>query len=359
MRGILQFVGGAWLILVGVPVLVGVTWAAGSSSAALAPSFFPTLADDVVARVPGLVESGFAALQEPGVVEDPNARAWVVAISQAQPPLPDLLRQSGFDAWLQGSLAPALRDVGRVVAGDVPAEAPAIDLRPLRAALESPVAEAWARDVLARLPACDAAQLEAWRARALAGAQGDGPPPACHPGEEVVQRAFAALRAHTARMPAEQPLFEAAPPAPLDWVARSRGYVWLLFLVPALVIAVGAALAGRGARGFLGWSGGTTLAGGAIAAFLAWIAGAWFVPLLPWDAVRAGVVQDPQSALLTTEAGRVFASQLFEVTAQVLDPLFASVRTVALVVAGVGLAVALLSRLARPAAPPELRSASR
>lgn len=345
MRGFLRFIGGAWLVLVALPVLVGVTWATGMASAALSEGFFPTLADDVVAKVPGLVQQGFAAAQQPGAIQDPQTRAWVEAVGRAEPPLPGVLEQSGFNAWLQGSLAPSLRQVGRVVAGEVPAESPTIDLRPLRATLTSPVVERWARDVLTQLPPCDAAGLEGWRARLLVGTRGEGPPPACHPGDEVVTRAFAALHARAATLPGEVPLFRTgAPPLPFDWLPRSRGLLWLVFLAPALLVVLGAALVGGGARGFLGWSGGTVLAGGAVAAFLAWVAGAWFVPLLPWDAVpwQSG----PQAALWSSEAGRVFAGQAMDMAADVLDPLFASVRTVGLVVGGVGLALALLGLLA-------------
>lgn len=348
MRGVATFFGALILILIGIPLTLAVSWAVGLSGAALSDDFFPDFADKVVERVPTLVERAFEAAKEPGAIQDPNARAWVDAMAQVDTPLPAVLERSGFNAWLRDDLAPALRDVGRAVRGEVPADSVGIDMRGLKRALASPVVREYARGVAARLPACDAAQLEAWRDRAVAK-RSDPPPPACNPGTETIERAFDLLAARAAQIPDREPLFrpDQAPP-PLDFVPQSRVLVWLLFLAPCLVIALGAGLAGRGGKGFLGWSGGTVLTGGLLALATAWVAGGWLLPLVGWDPARwdAG----PDAHLWTTEAGRLLARQVVATLDDFLGPLFGDVQTVGLGVSVVGLVFVILAMVApRPA----------
>ncbi len=346
-----KFIGVLLLILLGIPLLIGVIFASGLTRAATSPDFYSDLAGKVIRRMPEMIDKSFAAARQPGAVSDPNARAWIEAMAKAETSFPKMLELTGIQGWLQDEVALKVARVGEVVAGKAHPGEISLDMRPLKKALVSDEMGAYLNQVLAQLPDCDAAGIERWKQRAISQRH-EKPLPACNPGAEVIDQRSQWMTAWLGQIPDQKPMFAGhavSEPVIFDALHWVNAAMWLLFLLPALFIAIGALLLRSDGRGFLNVSGGTILTGGIVSWLLSWLASGWLI---------AAVAQNPDrwmtgadARLFGSQAGRMFIRELSGTVGVFLDDLFSPVVTSALVVCGIGMGMLVLSFLLKDRRP--------
>ena len=344
MKTVAKIFGIFVLVLIGVPLLVAMIWAAGMTRAATSDQFYTDLSQKVIKRLPELMDKSFKAAQLPGAVKDSNSQAWVKAMTKAQTPLPELLDKTGIRVWLEKEVAGTIQQVGQAMRGKVAPASVSMDLRPLKQALTGPVFGDYLKQLLAQLPACDSQGIQAWKQRALSTSTHD-PYPACNPGVETLNQARSYIAARVAEIPDQKPMFDEGQRLPaFDVTQTVSTFLWLFFLVPLLFIAIGSVMAGGAGRGFLTWCGGSILTGGLISLLLAGLAGGLFVPLLQlqpggWQATG------PDAWIWNTAAGQELATQITGMMGDFLEDLFSPVITYSWIATGTGLVLLILSLL--------------
>ena len=342
-----KLIGALLCLVLGIPLIIGVTFAAGITGAVTDGTYMTRVSETAVERAPRMADDFFAAASEGDVIEDAQERAWVEAMAETGTRPSEVMQQTGITAWLREHLAASMRDVDRVLRGEAPPGSVSLDMRPLKQALRSDAMRAWLLEVVSRLPACDEQGLQAWRERAAAGDH-DGDWPACNPGvdEGTDQVQVAALiAARVDEIPDQTPVFEGDDlPAAFDVPRTVGSLAWLLFLAPALLIVLGAALAGDGARGFLRWSGASVLLGGLLALAFSLVAGGLVMALVESDPASWG--RGDQAAFWSSDAGRIAAEQVKDMMELFVGDLMSPVQKLALIVGGAGLGLIVLSWLA-------------
>jgi hypothetical protein len=338
------------LVVIAIPVLIGVIFATGLTRAATSPDFYTDLSGKVLERLPVLIEKTFEAANQPGAVEDPDTRAWVEAMHKADTRFPDMLKKTGIQKWLDEEVAGNLQRVGKVMTGEIQPDDLSMDMRPLKAALASQEMTDYLKQVLVHLPACDEAGLERWKQR-LVVRRHDKPLPACNPGDEAVEKRAEWTAAWMGQIPDEKPFFpgDHSHPVAFDAFRWVNSVMWLLFLLPALFIAIGAGFAGRGGKGFLRYSSGTLLAGGGFSWLLSGLASGWLFEALKRDPSQWSFGDNTQ--FLSTQAGQAFVKEMSATMGAVMNDLFSPVVTLSWIVCAVGAGLLALSFLVGRNAP--------
>ena len=118
-----------------VPLLFAVTWAVGVTRALSWPDFLPELPRHLSEELPETVDLLFETAQQPGAVDDEQARTWILAAAEAETRPGDLLEEIGLLAWLREDLSFTLHQIYGVLAGRMHMEVITLDFRPLKAAL--------------------------------------------------------------------------------------------------------------------------------------------------------------------------------------------------------------------------------
>ncbi len=260
------FFGLLIMIFIAVPVLFAIIWAVGLTQAMVSEKTLGELPGEVIAEVPGLLDGMMAAARDERSDMDYDTRTWLNAMAAAGATPRQLLDQTGLNAWLETELRGSLAETGRILNGRSRASSVWLDLRPLKQALSHPAAEAWLAGVLENLPRCSAAEAEAWTRALAAGAEVESLPP-CRPETAEAATLAVLIRDRAGRdIPDRVNLLENArfPRRNFNLARTVDSFAYLLFLIPALFIALGAWVGGRGWPGFLRWSGAATLAGGGL-----------------------------------------------------------------------------------------------
>ncbi|HUU01814.1 MAG TPA: hypothetical protein VM425_10255 [Myxococcota bacterium] len=346
-----KFIGVLLLIVLGIPLLIGVIFASGLTRAATSPDFYGDLAGKVVKRMPEMIDKSFAAARQPGAVSDPDARAWIEAMAGAKTSFPKMLELTGIQGWLQDEVAVKVARVGELVAGKAQPGDITLDMRPLKKALVSDEMGAYLNQVLALLPVCNAAGIERWKQRAISHRH-EKPLPACNPGAEVIDQRSQWMAAWLGQIPDQKPMFAGiatSEPVILDALRWIDSAMWLLFLLPALFIAIGALLLRSDGRGFLSVCGGTIFTGGIASLLLSWLASGWLIAAIGRNPDRWLTGADAR--LFGSQAGRLFIEELSGTVGVFLHDLFSPVMTSALVVCGIGLGMLVLSFLLKDRRP--------
>ncbi len=340
MRGIRQTIGVGLLFLVASPFLLAAIFTTGLTLAATSEDFYRSLSQKVVQRLPFLVQDAFAAARQPGAVQDPDTRAWISAMAKAQTQPVEMLKQTGIQTWLDEEVAGGIEAVGGFMSGTVDPSSVTLDLRPLKSALAGPAMRGYLDQVFQHLPACDQAGRQRWQRRLQQSGQ-DKALPACNPGAQAIDNRADWLAARIARIPDQSgELVQMQPFTALEFVLTIQMILWLVMLIPALFVALGAGLAAHDGRGFLRCSGTTFLAGGLFSSLLAAMAGPWFFSLMYWHPFAGNELK-----LFGSEAGRLLAQQLAATAGVFLQDLFAPVLLIGLLTAGLGLVLWVLSFL--------------
>jgi len=336
-----KVIGALILITVSIPPLSAVIWASGLTRAVVSEEFLAEIPREVIRQAPEMANELFDAAKQPGAVEDENARAWVEAAAKLDTTPAQMLEASGVSGWLDSEVSKTIDDVGQALRGEIAPSSVVLDLKPLKKALSNDAMRDYGNRVMANLPMCDSQRLKEWR-NAILGPGRVRELPACNPGGTITGSAIDLILSSTVDIPDEAPVFENTDiPPGLDIPGALGGFIWLMFLFPALLILLGAAVADTTPRGFLRWSGGATLAGGV-------------VPLLTSSLVQASVLAflkvDPswwefgsRTKFWTSEASRIVAERVSGILKLLVEQLFSPVTEVAFVVCAVGLLLIGLS----------------
>jgi len=352
MHSFRRIVGALIIVFVGLPLLFAITWAVGLTRAAMSPKLISGVPEKIIGALPGIIDEVVREGQNPDVIRDPEARAWLLALSKSGTSVNDLLAKTGVTAWMQGELKIALGEMGEVLKGTRQARRISIDLRPLKKALLDPGFGDFAVGILANLPPCDDASSARWLEAAREGFHNTHLP-ACRPADMAV--ATAAVRAEQARitdrMNDEVQIFEGIREIPFGFAHMMTFFIYGLFIIPAFFILGGALVAAGSPAEFLRWSGIPTLVGGASVLVLALFIRTSAVFALQWTPLRRAHEWGTDFGPLVLDKTRWAVRILLE---QLMNPVVAAAGIVC-VVGLILIAFSFSARGARkalPAAPP-------
>lgn len=272
MDAVRKIIGLVLIVFFGLPILFGMIWAVGLIKATVSPEFLTDLPRQVIAEVPAEADAIFRDAQSEHYISDANTRAWFQAAAKAGVSPSELMSKTGLLEWMSGELSGSLRQTGRILRGEVRPRPIVINLQPLKQALLSPEVERFLEATLANLPPCDEPGLKNWSEIAAFGPE-HRTLPACRPDAEVSKSALAAARARAVEdIPDDVEIFRGAynfPVLPLGLSRTITVLSYLLFLIPAVFIFLGAVIADSTPAGFLRWSGASIFVGGIPALLLA------------------------------------------------------------------------------------------
>jgi hypothetical protein len=273
------------MILFAVPILFGVIWAVGITQAVVSPKTLSQLPGEVIAEIPELLDGMMLAARDENSDMDYDTRTWLNAIAGASSTPREVLRETGLNDWLKKELSGSLRTIGDILNGRSAARKVWLDMRPLKAAFRHPAMERWLSQVLEKLPACSSAQTQVWERIYLSASPYDSLPP-CKPESTTGIAAAAVIRDRITRdIPDQVNIMENAsfPRGRFNIAKTITSFTYLLFLIPAVFILLGALVAARSKSHFFRWSGAATMAGGGLVlAMSSLIKG-----VIPW-AMRVG-----------------------------------------------------------------------
>lgn len=327
--------GSLVLLLFSIPVLFSVIIAVGMVRAVLHDEFVPELADRALKDAPVLAGGLYEAALVPGAVEDPESQLWLSAMKATGKNPVDILREAGLFDWLNGEVRKVLAEVFSVLEGQTEARDLSLDMVPLKKVLGAPELRDFLGAVLANLPTCSQDQLQKWSDLAVARPRAKGVVPPCNPGVELASLPVDVVLRTDSEVPDEVSILKASElPAGLNVFGWARNFVWLLFLFPLVLLAVGAGIASSGKGSFLRWLGGAVAVGGLAAAGAA-------ASLMQW--LGEALMQDPgqwfadvKVPFWTSSSAQLVGSKLSEWALWVMDRLSSSVVSVGVMVAVVG-----------------------
>jgi hypothetical protein len=276
------------MILFAVPILFGVIWAVGFTQAAVSQKTLSQLPGEIIAEIPELLDGMMLAARDENSDMDYETRTWLNAMAGAGTAPRDIMKQTGLSDWLQKELSASLAAIGDILNGRSDAHDVWLDMRPLKSALAHPAMKNWLAQVLERLPDCTPGESAVWE-QAL---RGDGPGdslPACRPAFTGVIAATATadtVRQYLDRdIPDRVNLMENAnfPRGRFNLARTVTSFTYLLFLIPAVFILLGALVGGGSKSLFFRWSGAAIMAGGGLVLALSSLVKG----VIPW-ALRVG-----------------------------------------------------------------------
>ena len=247
-----------------LPVLFGVIWTVGVTTAAVSPRFVSELPQDIIAEIPSLLDEIFEEARDERQIADPEVRAWFEAADRLGVSPRELLQQAGLQDWLENEVSKSLEDVGDMLRGERRAREIAIDLRPLKDSLRRGAVEDYILSLLANLPPCDEYGEEEWM-DLFEDRYGRSRMPACRPDLMLAREYLERQRWEILEdMPDEVSLFDDVRMFPMG-ISRTISLLsYGLFILPAVLIFVAALIAACTPAGFFKWFGATTLVGGLV-----------------------------------------------------------------------------------------------
>lgn len=339
-----KLLGGFILIFIGIPLLMAISWATGVTGAVVSKDFVGTVVTDIVDQVPNLVDEMFDAAKDPEAVKDPEVRVWVDAAAKVKKTPSELLKEIGFYDWLEKDLGGSLEIMGQMIQGEREPDSVVLSFRRLKEAFAHPSFREYVAAVLAQLPACTPEDFKAWEEAGRRKDKNHDLPP-CNPGEGIVDMAVSTVIAELDEVPDEETIMRKSEiPSGFNAARTVNAVMWFLFLIPAIVILLGAAIAGKGRAGFLLWAGATTLAGGLVTLMISGIIGEVMLAAMQMDPSHWNWEQ--HGRFWTTEPGRLVAGRVADIVSLVVEHIFDPVTTIALVVSGVGAVLLVLGFLA-------------
>jgi hypothetical protein len=343
MDAVRKIIGLVLIVFFGLPILFGMIWAVGLIKATVSPKFLSDLPRQVIAEVPAKADEIFRDAQSEQYISDANTRAWFQAAAKSGTTPSQLMAKIGLNDWLTGELSGSLQQVGRVLRGEVRPRPIVIDLKPLKQALLSPEVESFLESTLSNLPACDEQGLKNWADIAAFGPK-HRELPACRPDPEASKAALTAARTKAVGdIPDDVEIFRNVHSFPVLPLGLSRTITvlsYLLFLIPAAFIFLGALIADSTPAGFLKWSGASIFVGGIPALLLA-LAVKYFSL---WGLAGGGFNWHGQR---TSELADLALDRLKNIPENIINQLFSPVILVAALVCVVGIVLFALSYSAR------------
>ncbi len=339
METMRKIIGLLIIILLALPVLFAIIWAVGVTRAAVSPEILSELPQEAIAEVPRLADEMLSAAKLEDRDLSENTRAWLQAAAGVSMTPRQLLEKTGLLHWLKNELSNTLAQVGDVLRGNRDARNVYLDLRPLKAAINHEAFSQYFEELLQRLPACSGSQLAVWQD--IADDRGwHEELPACRPDPQAAKKFIELSRWKLTReMPDEVPVIEGVRhfPRGINVARATVSLTYLLFLIPALFIALAALVASSSRSGFLRWSGGATACGGLLT-----LASALLVSrIIPWAFDIAPYVHRGTLSQLKT----LILERVGDTVILISNRLFAPVVQVAEAVTVVGVILFALSFL--------------
>ncbi len=340
-----KVLGGLFLFFIAAPVLGAMIWAAGIAHGVLGEGFLEEVPREVIRQLPEVVEESFEAAKQPGAIQDPDAAAWVAAAAAAHKTPSEVLDESGIYAWLEGEVDGTITEVHRSLRGEVDPRDVILDLRPLKTALTSTPMRTWVTDVLGQLPACDAAGLKRWGLASQRMGKKKLLPP-CNPGVQLGAMPVQTVIDGLVEFPDQvAPLKGHKAPRGLNVLQTTDRFLWVMFIVPLILLVIGAAIASTKGGGFLGWLGIGTLFGSFGTLLTAWTTQGLVIAAL---AVDPSLWTTPKNTpFWTSEVSLPLGRRIADFTSMMIDRLFDPVVMTAWIVAAVGAVLVGLSLLVR------------
>jgi hypothetical protein len=269
------------MIFFAIPTLFGIIWAVGLTQAAVSSKMLSELPREIIAEIPDLVDGVLLAAKDENIQMDPDTRTWLTAVAGVAMTPQELLKETGLNDWLEKELSGSLRTVSDILNGKTEARDVWLNLRPLKQALNHPAVELYITQVLEKLPACSSDQARTWEKIIRDRDHYDTLPP-CRPEAAININAAASIRSSFARdIPDEINILENTrfPHRRFNIAKTIMSFTYLLFLIPAAFIFLGAIIAARCKSHFFRWSGAVTLIGGGLALGLATLV----KQIIPWS----------------------------------------------------------------------------
>jgi hypothetical protein len=334
-----KIIGAFVVVFLGLPVLFGTIWAVGLVRATVSAEFLSDLPQDIIAEIPARAEDIFRAARDEGAISDPAVRAWFAAAAKTGVTPAKLIETTGLRQWMEGELSASVRRIGEVLRGEEPLQSISLNFRPLKNALLHPEVDAFLEQTIQNLPPCDEAGMKAWQDLVAFGGHGR-PLPACRPDASAARTVLLEARTRAVEdIDDEVWVFEDVRPLPFFRSGIVKPVTLLsyaLFIIPALFIVLGSAIATRSSQGLLRWSGVSVLTGSlsalvlalAVKKFSLWaVEGGPFSWHSPWR----------------SELGELLFEKLQWIPIRVVDQLFTPVVGVAGIVTVVGVVLVALS----------------
>lgn len=342
------------IIFIGIPCLLGVIWAVGITKGVVSPEFLSDLPREIIEKVPAMIDEILVEVDREDLVEDPNSRAWVRAVANADTSPRELMAKIGLLDWMENELSASLKQMGEMLRGERPVRTIVLDFRPLKKALRHEAIKEYLMDLLKSLPPCSDEQMEEWQRAALHPRDLEDLP-ACQPNDlESAALAINFVREHEIDdIPDEVNIFEHTPrsfPRGVNIMQTIVAFMYLLFFIPAVFILVAAVIGGRGKGGILRWMGLPILIGG----ILAYALSSLLKHVIPW-----GMGFAPEAHGITAFE-QVAIGKAGDIGNLVIEQILSGVNSVAGIVCIVGVVLFALSYLVggdrepeRPAQQPQ------
>ena len=269
------------MIFFAIPILFGIIWAVGLTQAAVSSKMLSELPREIIAEIPDLVDEVLLAAKDENSQLDPDTRTWLMAVAGVATTPKELLKETGLNDWLEKELSESLRTVGDILNGKTEARNVWLNLRPLKQALNHPAMERYIAQVLEKLPVCSSEQVKTWERIIQDQDHYDALPP-CRPATTLSINAAASIRSSfTQDIPDEINFFKNShfPYHKINIAKTVMSFTYLLFLIPATFIFLGAIIAARCKSNFFRWSGAVTMIGGGLALALATLV----KQIIPWS----------------------------------------------------------------------------
>jgi hypothetical protein len=269
------------MIFFAIPILFGIIWAVGLTQAVVSSKMLSELPREIIAEIPGLVDRVLLTAKDENIQLDPDTRTWLTAVAGVATTPKELLKETGLNDWLEKELSESLRTVGDILNGKTEARNVWLNLRPLKQALNHPAMELYITQVLEKLPACSPEQAKIWERIIQDQDHYDALPP-CRPEASLSINAAASIRSSFTRdIPDEINFFKNShfPFHRVNIAKTVMSFTYLLFLIPAAFIFLGAIIAARCKSHFFRWSGAVTMIGGGLALGLA----TTVKQIIPWS----------------------------------------------------------------------------
>ena len=324
------------IIIIGLPILFGIIWVTGVTKATISPEFISDLPQEIIAEIPDIAEEIFQEAQDKNVISDENTRAWFRAAAEAGITPKQLMAEIGLLDWLENELPESLEKIGEVLRGERRASTIIIDLRPLKNILLSEKIDLQLMKILENLPPCDEEGYRDWRQIAEEGL-GHYELPLCRPDLDVAKEALTMWRIEAVRdIDDEIEVFQDIHFLPFG---LSRGIItlsFLLFVIPAFFIFIGALIAATSPASFCRWSGISIFLGSLPALFISFIAkhfSIWALNFIPYS----------YSVSSSSELHDLILEKSSWIPIRIIDQLFSPVIVVAAIVCVIGIVIFALS----------------
>lgn len=262
MKFIRKSLGLFIIIFMALPVLFGVIWSAGLIKATTSPYFLSELPKEVIDRLPSVVREATDIVKT--AEGDAGIKTWMAASEKAGVNWEKVMEESGVLNWLNEEVKSKATRLGDMFEGNRRLEDISLNITPLKNALRHDSIYIAIGKVLENLPEGTESQIDEWSE--YISAEGRKCMPFIKPPD--VDVAVSVIKTEMYEeiddMEDHVKLVNVGEFAPYgqDLLKFFNDIMFLMFLIPTVFILLGSFIGGYGLRGFLKWSGISTLIGG-------------------------------------------------------------------------------------------------